>query len=113
MPARSFRLLLFSLLYFCIVIFVLNGAGFAQKDSGSIVGIVRDPTGAVMANVKVVVTEVDRGTTFNTTTNDQGEYVASPLRIGRYTVAVEKPGFKKSISEPVQVDVQQRVPVNI
>lgn len=111
MPRRKSRLSL--LLSAFLLIFALVSGAYAQKDSGSIVGTVHDPTGAVMANAKVTITDVDRGTTFNATTNDQGEYVASPLRIGRYTVTVEKTGFKKAVSEVVQVDVQQRVAVNI
>ena len=34
---------------------------WAQKDAGAIVGVVRDSSGAVVANAKVVVEDVDRG----------------------------------------------------
>ena len=37
-------------------------------------GTVRDSSGAVMSGVKVVATDVDRGTAVNTTTNDAGRY---------------------------------------
>ena len=86
---------------------------FAQKDTGSIVGTVNDQSGALISGAKVQVTDVERGITFNATTNESGEYVASPLRIGRYTVTVEHPGFKKAISSPVSLDVQQRIAVNV
>src|SRR6202046_1007254 len=86
---------------------------WAQKDAGAIVGAVRDPSGAVVAGAKVSVEDVDRGLQMTLTTNDQGEYVASPLHIGRYKVTVEKTGFKKAISEVVQLDVQGRVAINI
>ena len=39
--------------------------------------------------------------------------MASPLRVGRYTVTVEKAGFKKAVSEVVELNVQGRVAVNI
>lgn len=86
---------------------------FAQKDSGSIVGTVKDPTGAVVSNASVQVTDVERAQTFRTTTNESGEFVASPLRVGRYSVTVEKGGFKKSVSEVVELNVQGRVAVNM
>ena len=50
-----------------------------------------------MVAAKVTVTDAARGSQVTVSTNDAGEYVASPLRIGRYTVTVEKQGFKKEI----------------
>ena len=61
---------------------------WAQKDAGSIAGTVRDPSGAVIADAKLTVTDLEHGQTFQTTTDSQGGYVASPLRVGRYTVSV-------------------------
>ncbi len=86
---------------------------WAQKDDGAIVGLVRDASGAVVMGAKVTVTDVDRGIQVTLTTNEQGEYVASPLKIGRYSVTVEKPGFKKAVAGPVQVNIQDRVGVDV
>ena len=86
---------------------------WAQKDAGAIVGAVHDPSGAVVAGAKVSVEDVDRGLQMTLTTNDQGEYVASPLHIGRYKITVEKTGFKKAVSEVVELSVQDRVAINI
>ena len=86
---------------------------WAQKDTGSIVGVVRDPSGAVIADAKVKVTEVDQGISVSTSTNASGEYVVTPLRIGRYSVSVEKEGFKKAIVGPIVLDVQARPAVNV
>lgn len=86
---------------------------WAQKDTGAIVGLVRDSSGAVISGAKVTVSDVDRGTMLTLSTNDDGEYVASPLRIGRYKVTVEKPGFKKGVAGPVQVNIQDRIAINL
>jgi len=109
MPAvRTLRLaLLFGFLL------SVSGVVWAQKDTGSIVGTVKDPAGAVVAGAKVTITDLERGQNFTATTSEAGEYVAGPLRIGRYTVTVEKGGFKKAVSETVDLDVQQRIAVNI
>ncbi|HEV2730903.1 MAG TPA: TonB-dependent receptor [Terriglobales bacterium] len=85
---------------------------FAQKDTGSIVGTVKDPSGALVTNAKVTVTDVERDTQFVTHTTESGEFVASPLKIGRYTVAIEHSGFKRAVSVPVDLDVQQRIALN-
>src|SRR6266478_3612674 len=86
---------------------------WAQKDAGAIVGLVRDPSGAVVTGAKVTVEDVDRGIQMTLSTNNEGEYVASPLRIGRYSVTVEKGGFKKAVAGPVQVNIQDRVGVDL
>ena len=75
-------------------------ATWAQQDTGGITGTVRDSSKAVVSAATVRVVDVDRGTEFVTTTNSDGEYLASPLKVGRYTVAVEKAGFKKTVAGP-------------
>jgi hypothetical protein len=92
---------------------VLATPALAQKDAGSIVGTVKDPSGAIVSNAKVTVTDVEHGQTSSTVTNADGDFVVSPLRVGRYTVTVEQTGFKKTITAPVDLDVQQRVAMNI
>ena len=86
---------------------------WAQKDAGAIVGLVRDSTGAVVADAKVTVVDVEHGTQLILATNHQGEYVASPLKIGHYRVIVEKQGFKKTVAGPVEVNIQDRVSVDV
>ena len=86
---------------------------FAQKDTGSIVGVVTDRGGGVIPGARVTVLDVDRGTKFTTTTNAQGEYVAGPLKVGRYTATVEKDNFKTAVVGPLQLDVQGRVEANV
>jgi len=101
-------------LWFAFVpVILLSALCWGQKDTGSIVGTVKDPSGAVIAGAKVTATDADRGTSFQTTTNMSGEYVAGPLRIGSYNVTVEKQGFKKAVVGPIVLDVQARPAVNV
>ena len=69
-------------------------AAYSQTDTASIVGTVIDNSGAVLPNV--VVTIVNVGTNAKTVvkTGSDGNYVATPLKIGNYSVAVEAQGFK-------------------
>src|SRR6202142_1286863 len=97
-----------------LILFLALGAPlWAQKDAGAIVGVVRDASGALITGAKVTVTDVDRGIQLTLTTNAEGEYVASPLRIGSYSVTVEKQGFKKAVAGPVQVNIQDRAGVDL
>lgn len=108
--SRSFEFVRGSLALLTFVL--LTALCWAQKDTGTIVGTVKDSSGAVVADAKVTVTDVDRGTSFETTTNTRGDYVASPLKIGSYRVLVEKSGFKKTAIGPVTVNVQDRLAVD-
>jgi len=96
-----------------IIMGMLCVPSFAQKDAGAIVGTVTDTSGALVSKAKVTVIDVDRGTEAVETTDDLGSYVASPLKVGRYQVTVEKEGFKKSVVGPVIVDVQSRPEVDV
>jgi hypothetical protein len=113
MLIRFPRLQTLSVLFFLLMVLTIATPLWAQKDAGAIVGLVRDPSGAVVTDAKVTVTDVDRGIQLTLSTNGAGEYVASPLRIGRYTVTVEKQGFKKEVAGPVQVNIQDRVSVDL
>ena len=103
--ARSSLLIVSSL----FLLITLIAPAWAQKDAGSIVGTVKDPSGAIVANAKVTITDLEHGQSSSTTTNAEGEFVVSPLRVGTYTVTVQQTGFKKAISDPISLDVQQRV----
>jgi hypothetical protein len=94
------------------LLLLLASLAWGQKDTGSIVGTVKDPSGAVVSGAKVTVTDIERGTTFATTTNADGTYVANPLHIGKYNVTVEKTGFRKEVVGPITIDVQSRPAVD-
>jgi hypothetical protein len=79
----------------------------AQVESGSIVGTVRDQSGAVIAGASVTVTNTGTNIARQVKTNATGEYVVTPLNVGVYSVAVEQSGFKKSLQSGIKLDVNQ------
>ena len=109
----SLRFVRFELLLACAFVVFASSLSVAQKDTGGIAGTVKDTSGAVVAGARVTITDVDRGTALVTETNSQGEYVASPLKIGRYNIMVEKQGFKKAAAGPVTVNVQELPEVDV
>jgi hypothetical protein len=91
----------------------LTPLAVGQKDSGGVAGVVRDSSGAVVSGAKVSVKDVDHGTEVVVTTGLQGEYVASPLKIGSYSVTAEKAGFKQTVVGPIVVNIQEHPEVDI
>jgi hypothetical protein len=110
---RSRRSLSPFVLAVLVVAIAVPPRAVGQKDSGGIAGVVRDSGGAVIPGAKVIVKDVDRGTETVVTTGAQGEYVASPLKIGSYSVTAEKEGFKKTAVGPIVVNIQEHPEVDI
>jgi len=77
--------------------FLFSACVFAQSDTAQISGFVKDPTGSVVPNASVTVTNEATGLERKTATNETGYYVVSNLPPGSYTVTVEATGFKKFV----------------
>src|SRR5579863_2491251 len=91
---------------------VLSVSAFSQSTGGRILGRVADPTGAVLAGVKVILTNEATGATRDTQTNANGDYTFVEVVPGTYRVEYELTGFKKSVQKSVTVDVNQVVTLN-
>jgi outer membrane receptor protein involved in Fe transport len=85
---------------------------YAQTTRGTITGTVSDESGAVVAGAKVTVTQIDQGLTWDTTTDASGNYVVPSLFPGRYRVEAEMKGFQKTVIEPLQLHVDERLAVD-
>jgi hypothetical protein len=84
----------------------------AQTTSGAIVGTVTDPSGAIIGGATVTITNMGTNISTKTTSDASGEYVVTPLEVGKYSVSVEATGFKRSVRTDIQVNVQDRVRVD-
>jgi len=85
----------------------------AQIDQGAITGIVHDPTGAVIPNAKITLTDTDTNLVLQGTSDSGGNYVFSPLKIGNYKVSATAAGFDTSTQENLHVDAQSRLNIAI
>ncbi len=80
--------------------------------SGDIVGVVADPSGAVLPSVSVALKSNAKGNTQVQSTNSHGTYRFSLLAPGRYTVSVAAPGFQEAMMSGV-VTIGQATTLNI
>lgn len=81
----------------------------AQSTYGTILGTVKDPSGAVVPNTHVSVTEVETNISKSATTNNLGDYEIPNLLPGSYDVSVEVLGFKKFARRGVLLDPRATV----
>jgi carboxypeptidase family protein len=107
----SLRILLVMLI---LIVVVENAPQLAAQSvtSGDIVGVVADPSGAVLPNVTVTMKSDETGNTQIQSTNAHGVYRFSLVPPGRYTVSVAAAGFQKA-NAPAVVTIGQAVTVNI
>lgn len=68
----------------------------AQSTFGTILGTVKDTTGAVVPGATVVITNTDEGAARNVTTDASGNYELVDVKPGHYSVSVTKTGFQRS-----------------
>ncbi len=91
-----------------LLIFALSALSLtavAQSTAGRVLGRVADQSGASVAGAKVVITDVQRGTSRTLATDTSGDYVAPDLIPGIYKIHVEAKGFKAVERPAVTVEV--------
>jgi hypothetical protein len=93
------------------VLFVSSAA--LGQNSASIVGSVKDATGATIANAQVLVSNPERGINRATTSNTDGEWAVPALPAGSYSLVVTSPGFRKFEAKNVVLQVAQKARVDV
>src|SRR5262245_21984788 len=96
----------------CLAVLCLTPAS-AQQFYGTITGTVTDPSGAVVPNADVRVTNIATNVTAGLTSNGVGVYTADDLIVGTYRVEAEAPGFKKSVVDNIVLQVGATPKVNL
>jgi hypothetical protein len=83
------------------------GAVMGQTATGQITGTVQDSSGAMLARVKVTVTNTLTNQSRETTTNESGAYTFPLLPVGVYNVTAEQQGFRTARKAGIQLSVDQ------
>jgi hypothetical protein len=86
---------------------------YGQAQTGSISGSILDPNGALLPGTAVQALEKATGAKLDTVSSEAGIYVFPNLATGIWTISAEKTGFKKSISDNVEVFIAQRQTLDI
>ena len=99
--------------YLLLLVVLLAGLPFrASAQNATIVGTLTDPSGSVIANVKITITHVETNLATTLTTNDAGQYVAVDLPIGHYNIKAEASGFKVAEQKNLVLQVGDRTRVD-
>src|SRR5207244_482143 len=103
----------------CIILgsLILLFTGFparlaAQLYSGSLTGLVTDPSPSPIPEAKVTLTDTDKGFTYTAITDATGRYLMRSVPPGAYDLAVEAAGFAGYIQRGLKIDVDQNVRID-
>src|SRR5258708_19159231 len=105
----------FGLLAICLgVLLLFSGASaWAQSASGSISGIVTDPSGAAIVNASVRLIQAETNSSQTTNTNEAGRYSFISVQPGVYSLTVAHPGFTQARLQWPKVDVGTALTLNM
>jgi hypothetical protein len=101
------------ILFLCLLLVSATSTAFAQFDSATVLGAVRDSNGAAISGVTVTLRNIDTGLSVTAQTDSDGDFQFTNVRIGNYRVSAEKQGFSTAVAERVNVTVNARQRVEL
>ena len=102
-----------ALVLFCFCFNLCTYTAAGQAVFGSIIGTVTDAQGNAVSGAKVTVTSISKSTTYETTSNESGNFAVTHLIPDEYRVQVEAPGFKAYQVERVDVNADSSVNLDV
>jgi hypothetical protein len=94
-------------------VFLISLPALSQSSQGTIQGAIFDQSGGAIPNATVTVTDLARGVSRALTTDSVGEYIATNLTPGTYTVRGEAKGFQTTEHSGVLVEVGKNLRVDL
>ena len=102
-----------SLLYLILLIWATSSLSARQAGQAELIGEVKDQTGAIVSKARLTIKEIQTAQFYVTFTSENGTYLVSKLRPGRYTVVVEAQNFKRLIREDIQLATGERIRLDL
>lgn len=96
-----------------VVLLLASVSSRAQSTSGTVLGTLTEQSGAAVTNTRVMLTNMGTGDTRQATTNGSGFYQFVNVPPGTYRVTAAKQGFKTITREPVELQVESSVEINL
>ena len=100
------------LLLACLLSFTLFASAShlnAQSTFGSLVGTIRDPSGAAVPAATITARELDQNTVRSTTSDGEGLYEILNLQAGRYEITAVKSGFATAKVAEARLEARQSI----
>ena len=89
-----------------------SATAWGQLYTGSLTGLITDPSGGVVLKADVTLTDIDRATNSSSKTDDGGRYLFRSLAPGNYSLHVTAPGFARFDVSNIVIDVNANATFN-
>jgi hypothetical protein len=99
-------------LFLSLAMVMLAAVSSRAGTGGNVSGTVKDASGAVVPDATVSAKNLDTGVQVRGATNGRGFYSFPELPVGRYTIAIEKTGFKLYRRTAITVDTNRALTVD-
>src|SRR5213593_2077444 len=86
---------------------------FAQTSTATILGVVKDTTGALIPGVSITIKHTDTGQTRTAISSETGDYIVALLPVGEYEITTTIPGFKQEVRRGINLVVGQQAVINL
>src|SRR6266568_2260346 len=86
-----------------------NTTARAQSNAATLTGTVVDPTGAVIRDAKITITDEASGVTHTTRSDDRGAFSLVGIPVATYDVQVSAPGFNSLLRKGVAVHINDQL----
>ncbi len=111
-PKTGLNFLKISTILVCLIV-CMSGTAWSQVYSGSLTGVVKDSSGAVVPGAQVTLTDVGKNTNFTALTDDEGRYVIRALPPSTYKLKVEMTGFNTTVQDNLVLAVNQSTSIDV
>ncbi len=85
----------------------------AQFDVGSLVGTIRDQSGAAVADASITATNTATNIETSTTSNGSGDYEIPSLHVGTYTISAKAPNYAEAVAQNISIAVGSRQRIDL
>ena len=96
-----------------VLMLIAPSVVLAQEFRASVSGEVIDPAGAAVEGARVVALSLERNIPYEAATNSSGRYIIQFLLPGKYTLTVEKAGFKRFIRDGITLLSADKLAVDV
>src|SRR3984957_458628 len=101
------------ILLLAVSLFFVSRVAYAQFDVGSLVGTIRDQSGAAVPNASITVTNTATNIQSSAASNNNGDYEVPSLRAGVYTISAKAPNYAEAVAENITISVGNRQRIDL
>ncbi len=110
---RTYKTAVLRILYVSLILSLFSSAARAQFENGSLVGTIRDTSGAIVAGATVTVTNTATGIESKIVSDSSGNWEVPSLRVGTYHVTASMSGFTTAVADNISLSVGSRQRIDL